>query len=153
MIVATTMISVKPIWLMFGFEIVIAVATVLGLQFALGRYQDGQGLALACVAGTIAVGSVLGWIGAQRHLTTSHGDISLNAWLLGRLAAALALGAVGAVFVLSRNQRSWWHLIKAALLGGPIVMLAAAYVVKPGAITLAISHLPSRVAGGLGVPG
>src|SRR6267142_2051810 len=72
MIVGAMILSPKPVWVLFGFEVVITVATVLGVLFAMGRFQDGQGLAMACVAGTIAVGSFLGWLGADRHLITSH---------------------------------------------------------------------------------
>src|SRR5437899_6996502 len=91
MMLAALFLSDKPVWVLFGFEVAISVASVLGILFARGKFQNGQGLAMACVAGTIVVGSFLGWLGTQHHLTTTRGDIPLNTWLLGRLAAAAAL--------------------------------------------------------------
>src|SRR5436189_5413138 len=76
MVVASTLLVATPVWVLFGFELVIAIACVTGLQFAAGKYQDGQGLAMACVAGTIAVGSFLGWLGSRHRITTSRGGIS-----------------------------------------------------------------------------
>jgi hypothetical protein len=147
MIVAALFLSSKPVWVLFGFEFAISVASVLGILFARGKFQEGQGLAMACVAGTIAVGSFLGWLGTQHHLTTARGDIPLNTWLLGRLAAAAALGAVGAMLVLSRNPRSWSYLLKSAITGGPLLILLAAFFVKRSAFTGALGHLPDWIAG------
>jgi hypothetical protein len=147
MIFAALILSDKPVWVLFGFEVAIAVASVLGILFSRGRFQDGQGLAMACVAGTIGVGSFLGWLGTQHHLTTTHGDIPLNTWLLGRLGAAAALGAVGALLVLSRNPRSWSYLWKSALTGGPLVVLLAAYFIKRAALSSALAALPGWIAG------
>jgi hypothetical protein len=144
---ASVFVAIKPVWVLFGFEVVIAVASVIGIMFAAGRYQDGQGLALACVSGTIAVGSMLGWLGAQHHLTTSGGDVSLNGWLLGRVGAALALGLVGALLVLSRNPRSWSYLLRSAITGGPIVLAAGAYMLKRSAMSNALGALPGWLAG------
>src|SRR5262249_6452882 len=118
MMAASTLLVTKPVWVLFGFEFVIAVATVLGILFAAGKFQEGQGLALACVAGTITVGSFLGWLGAQRHLATSHGDIPLNGWMLGRMGAAAVIALVGAWLVLSRNPRSKSYVLRSALTGG-----------------------------------
>jgi len=147
MIVAATALSDKPVWVLFGFEVVISIAMVLGMFFARGRYQDGQGLTMACVAGTIAVGSFLGWIGTRHHLTTSRGDISLNAWLMGRMGAAAALGVVGAMLVLARNPKSLRYVFRSAVTGGPLVVLLGLYALKPTVITTAVSHLPDWAAG------
>lgn len=153
MTLVSTILVKPPVWVLFGFEIVIASACVAGLQFAAGKYQDGQGLAMACVAGTIAVGSFLGWLGANHQVSTTHGDYSLNGLLLIRAGAAAALGVVGAVLVLSRNPRSWGYLWKAALTGGPIVLIGAVYVLRRSVIAGAIASVPGWVAGMVGTIG
>jgi hypothetical protein len=153
MIVASLFLVDKPVWVVFGFETVIAIACALGILFALGRFQDGQGLALACVAGTIFVGSFLGWLGTQHHLTTSRGNIPLNTWLLGRVGAAAVLGFVGALLVLSRNPRSWSYVARAAVTGGPVVALLGVYVLRPSAVSGALSRLPGWAVGIMGTLG
>jgi hypothetical protein len=142
-----------PVWFLFGFELVIAITAPMGMLFAMGRFQDGQGLGLACLSGTIAVGSLLGWMGADRHLITSHGDISLKFWLAGRLAAAAALGAMGVWLVLSRNQRSWYYLIRAAACGLPLAGLLCVYVFGRGALGRAVGAIPGWITGTLGAVG
>ena len=42
MIVASLLLGPKPVWVLFGFETVIAVAAPMGVLFALGRFQDGR---------------------------------------------------------------------------------------------------------------
>jgi hypothetical protein len=154
MIAASTLLVKDPVWVLFGFEIVIALGCVMGLLFAAGRFQDGQGLAMACVAGTIAVGSFLGWLGAAHHqIGTTRGDFSLNRLLLARAAAAVVLGVVGALLVLSRNPRSWSYVWKAALTGGPILLIGAVFALKRSAVTGALSSMPGWMVGMIGTVG
>ncbi len=108
---------------------------------------------MACVAGTIAVGSFLGWLGAGHHLTIKGTDISLTTWLAGRLASAVALGLVGAVLVLSRNRQSWSYLFKAALAGAPLIILLGVYALKRSAMSSAMGQLPDWVLGLVGTIG
>src|SRR3954466_11027292 len=53
MAAAALLVSRSPVWFLFGFEVVIAITAPMGVLFAMGRFQDGQGLALLCIAGTI----------------------------------------------------------------------------------------------------
>jgi hypothetical protein len=154
MIVASTVLVEPPVWVLFGFEVVVAIAMVLGILFARGKYQDGQGLALACVAGTIAVGSFLGWLGAQHHLTMrSGGVVSLTGWLMARLLAAAVLGGLASLLVLSRNPRSWSYMLKAAMAGGPLLLVMAVYALKPAALSSAMNAMPGWLAGMVGTVG
>jgi hypothetical protein len=116
----------RPSWALFGFEVVIAVAGVLGVLTGRGRFADGPGLALACVAGTILIGSGLGWQGAGRQLL----GVPLLPVLGGRALAALVLGAIGAWTVLSRDTRAIRLAITGMLLLLPVVLGAVA-VVRP----------------------
>src|SRR5579862_2091732 len=58
----------RPSWALFGFEVVTGVAATIGILMGRGRFADGPGLGLACVAGTILIASGLGWQGAGRQL-------------------------------------------------------------------------------------
>lgn len=117
----------QPVWLLFGFEVVVGVAAVLGVLFGLGRFAEGPGLALACVSGTILMGSALGWLAANRQVA-GH---SITPILGFRGAAALGLGLLGAVCVLSRNPKSWRIAAWGVATGLP-VLIAAAAMIRPG---------------------
>jgi hypothetical protein len=63
------------------------------------------------------------------------------------------LGLIGALLVLSRNPRSWAYAWKAGLAGGPIVILAAVYVLRRSIITGALASMPGWMAGMIGTLG
>src|ERR1043166_2727299 len=50
----------RPLYFMLGFEVVALVAAVFGVLLAMGRFAQGPGLGLLCVAAAIGVGSLLG---------------------------------------------------------------------------------------------
>ncbi len=118
----------RPSWALFGFEAVVAVAAVLGVLMGRGRYSDGPGLGLACVAGTILVGSALGWAGAGKVLL----GVSLKPVLGGRALASLAIASVGAWCVLARNPRSIRLALFGAILIAPIVLGVGAAMTPAG---------------------
>jgi hypothetical protein len=118
----------RPSWALFGFEVVVAVAAVLGLLFGRGRYGDGPGMALACIAGTILAASGLGWAGAGRQLLS----VSLTPVLAGRILAAGTLAACGAWCVLSRHPRSIRLAAVGAALLAPVAMGAGAFMHPTG---------------------
>lgn len=112
----------RPSWALFGFEVVVCVAAVLGILTGRGRFADGPGLALACVAATILVASALGWQGAGRKLL----GVSLAPVLGGRALAALTIGAIGAWCVLARAPGSIRLALIGSLLVLPVVFVAGA---------------------------
>ncbi|MEL7471991.1 MAG: hypothetical protein AAGK04_01635 [Planctomycetota bacterium] len=114
--VAAAVVPASPGWAMIGFESVIVLAGVIGLLFGLGRFRQGPGLALACVSGTIFVGSVLGYLGVQGALGTT----SLQGALLARVGAAGVLGLLAVVCVFMREPSAW----RGFLLGGVMVGVA-----------------------------
>jgi hypothetical protein len=139
---------------LLGFESVTLAASILGVLFARGKFQDGQGLAMACVAGTVFVAAVLGYLGSKGNLVTNRGDVPLKMYLLARVGCACVLGVVGAGLVLSRNARSWSYLWKSAATGLPVLAAAAAFVLSPGAVRGVLSKFPGWLAGmGLTVGG
>jgi hypothetical protein len=112
-------------WTLMGFELVILIAAGIGVFAARGFYREGPALALACVAGTILLGSAMGWQGAGRQLV----GVSLTPFLAARALASAILGAVAAWAVLSRNGRSWRPLVLGLMCGIPVLTGCAALVV------------------------
>jgi hypothetical protein len=143
--IAALFIGEKPFWMIVGFEIVTVVASVLGVMFARGRFQDGQGLALACVAGCFGAGAFLAWLSVQGRIQVKGSDatIGLNGWLMARLAAAAVLAAIGAFAVLRRNPASVGYVIRAMLTGGPVVLGAALVFMARGSLAGALQGVPA----------
>jgi len=136
-------IAPKVNWVLLGFEIVMATAGVMGVLFAFGKFQDAPGLALASVAGTVFVAAVLGYFGSDRRIVTSSGgEVPLKWFLVSRVLAAVRDRRVGAMIVLLRSRKSLSYLAKAALTGGPVLLVGAAYVIAPGRVRGALGALP-----------
>lgn len=155
--VASLLLGEKPYWMIFGFEIVTMVAAVIGVLFARGKFQEGQGMALACVAATFAVSAFLGWLSAQGQLQIkgSATPVGLDGWLAARVGAALVIGALGAYAVLSRSPRSRPYLLWAMLTGGPVVVAMGAGFVARGRLESMLQSMPAwlttALAGILGI--
>ena len=140
--VAALTLTDVPIWVLFGFELVIALCGVVGLLFASGRFQEGQGLALICIAGGIAVSAVLGYVGAVSSLGGGVPDY-LKPTLFARLAAAGLYTGAASWAVLSRNPSSWSYAARAAVAGVPLLAVAVAAVVGRQSLGPALATLPS----------
>lgn len=139
---ALSLLNRPPVWYTFGFELIALVACVFGVWTGLGRYRQGPALAILCVAGAIAVGALLGYVGAPAATTTKLATavpalsfmgsdrelIGLPLWplMLARAVAAAAMGAAAAVIVLSRQpQLSHPRLVRAMVFGALLVLVAA----------------------------
>lgn len=107
---------------MVGFETVVAVAGVLGVLIGKGRFREGPGLALACVAGTVLMASAMGWLSANRTV----GGYSITPVLGLRVLAAAVIGLAGAYCVLSRDPRAWKPAMWGFLTGVPVVLAVGA---------------------------
>lgn len=123
------MLGDKPKWPLFGMELVTLVASVLGVQLALGKLRGAPALALACVAGSIFVATVLGYIGASKQLDLRGGKapISLKPLLLARVAATALIGYVAMYSNVRRDPKAmslFWRGVAWAM---PMVLMAAAY--------------------------
>jgi len=115
----------KPALALMGFEIVVAVAAVLGVLWgrpSRGAPDLGPALGLACIAGTILAASALGWQGANRNLA-GH---SLTPLLIFRAAFALGMLAMAGLLVLGRDRRSWPMALRGLALLAPVVLIAGA---------------------------
>jgi hypothetical protein len=118
----------KASWVLFGFEVVVVVAAALGILFGRGRFGEAPGLALACVAGTILIASLLGWQASGRTLMGR----SLTPLLAWRAVASLALAAAAALCVLSRDPRAVRRAGLGAVMVLPAVLVVAGALTRPG---------------------
>lgn len=118
--------NARPAWTLFGFEVVIAVSCWFGVRVGRGAYRDAPGLALACVAGSVVVGSVLGYLSLN---PPTLGGVGVRPFLGLRLLGGAALAGAGAACVLSRHPRSKALALKGVLLGAPVAAAAAVLIV------------------------
>ncbi len=124
--IAVLFVGPKPAWMIFGFEIVSMVAGVMGILLAVGRFQEGQGMTLACVAATTAVAAFLAWLSVPAGLEINgrNEPLNLTNWLFAREGASVLLGGIAAFAVLSRDRRSLSYLTKSIITGAPVLALA-----------------------------
>jgi len=115
-------------WVLLGFEVVMIAAAVMGVLFARGKFQDAPGLALACIAGTVFVAAILGYMGSDKRLITNNGEVPLRWFMLSRVMAGLLIGLLGAATVLLRSRKSLVYLGKAAATGVPVLLAGVAYL-------------------------
>jgi hypothetical protein len=140
-----------PVWVMTGFEVVIALAGVIGIQTARGRYNDGQGLALLCVAGTLFVAGFLTYLGTRQGLPLrgpGQAPTSTMPWMLGRLALAGVFGLLAAYSVLRRSPEGPRLLLRGILLGVPAAAIMAPFILARG-VPASLGTMPGPVRGGL----
>lgn len=118
--------NARPAWALFGFEAVIAVSCIFGVRVGRGAYREAPGLALACVAGSVLVGSVLGYLSLN---PPTLGGVGVRPFLAARLLGGAALAGAGAACVLSRHPRSRSLALKGVMLGVPVAASAAVLIV------------------------
>lgn len=102
------------------------LAGVVGWFFYRGKYSQGPGMALACVAGTFFTVAVLsGWVALRREMQLANGSaLNLSLLTYARVALSLAVAGLGAFEVLRRNHKSFAYLVRAAATLGPLGLLA-----------------------------
>lgn len=104
-------------WALLGFECLTLLAALFGLAAAAGRFSDGPGLALACVAGTILAGSMFGYLGTTGQI----GDWKMHYWLIGRVSVAGLLGVLAAWAVLRRTSGALALALRGAVYTGAAI--------------------------------
>jgi hypothetical protein len=119
----------RPSWFLFGFELVITLAGVLCLRLGRGKYGS-PGLGLLCVAGTVAAGTLFGYLGAGRTVW----GIDLKPLLAARGALALALLALAGAIQLHGEPVRVRFLVKGIIFAIPALALPAiAYALRNSA--------------------
>jgi hypothetical protein len=150
MISVAAFVSLKPAWLVIGFEAVAVVAALLGLREARARLVDAPGLSLGCVALVFGPAAFLAWLSVRGKLEVggSVDSVSITPWLAGRLAAAALVGAIGAFLVLGRNPRSIHYLKRSAWAATPLAIggVVAFVLMRTGAAAF-VASLPGIVTG------
>ena len=130
-----------PIWTMVGLEVIIALAAVMGILTARGRYAHGPAMAWTIIAGATLLGSVLGYQAAVGNLA----GFRLTSPLLGRASIALTLLILASLTVLLRDPRSIPLAAKGLLLAGPpsAIMVGALLATRSGRATSLLQTLSS----------
>lgn len=117
----------QPYWLMQQMEATIVVASIVGLLFARGRFQNGPGMALLCVAGVFGAAGFLSWLSVRQGVSLRGGTLwPTRPGLLVRVGASGILCALAAWEVLRRNPRSLGYLGRAIAAGVPLVLILGA---------------------------
>lgn len=119
--IAASLLAIKPLWFMLGFEVITVVAGVFGVMTAMGRFGTGPAMALLCVAATVAVGSLLTNVSAgdinpiAGSVLRRYGEFKVTVFFVVREVMAAGIGLCAAWIVLSRRPReSLSSLIKGA---------------------------------------
>jgi hypothetical protein len=108
------------LWFSAVFELLVLGSAVVGLLAGLGRFRDGWGLALACVAGTSLVVGVFAFIELRANFNTNPSYAGLlKPYLAARIAMAAGFGLLASLAVFSRNTACWRALVKGLIVLAP----------------------------------
>lgn len=134
-------IASKPVWILFGFEVVVAAASIVGLLWLRSARPDAPGLGLACLGGAIAACTFLSWLTVRNvPIAVPRGSAMVLGWLGFRLAAGVVLAGVGALAVLGRDERSRGYLFRAVGCGAGLAV--AAGIAVSGGVRRTVLDLP-----------
>jgi hypothetical protein len=136
----------KPLYFVFGFELLIVLAGVFGVLIAMGKFEEGPGLSLLCVAAIVGVGTLLGDQTAKLanpisgpivyHIRSVDRDITMYLALRGVAAALIALGAAWVVLA-RRPRESTGSLMRGlAALGLLVLVVVGGWSARAGIISL-----------------
>lgn len=135
MAITAAVLPRHPVWVLTGFEAVIVAAGAIGLLGMNGRFDQGQGLYLTCIAGVLFVAGFLPFLGTRHGIAFGGGppDTTLPfAWMLARLALASAFGLIAAYAVLRRSAQAAAFLYRALIAGVVLAALAAPFALARG---------------------
>ncbi len=110
---AALLVPDKPAFAFAGMQLVSAFAAAFGLLWARGAFAASPGLAMACIAMSIALCSLLSYVSFRGQL----GPIPMKLWFVGLLALSLVQLGVAAVSILGRNLAGWPLFWRASVFG------------------------------------
>ncbi len=126
-----------PGWFLVGFEALTLSGCVFAVLIGLGKFRSGPALAMLCVAGTILVGTVLGYT-ADR---ATYRGILQHQVSAGRIGASVLMLAMAGVTVWARRPgKSLKALVIGCVLGGAGVAATGAWMFTSLPATLAGIH-------------
>ncbi len=139
--VGAWLIASKPIWILFGFEVVVASACVIGLLWLWRRPVGSPGLGLACLGGSIAASTFLSWLAVRNvPIAMPQAGVIVLTWLATRVGAGALLCLIGAADVVHRDARSRGYLLKSAIAGVGLAVLVG--VLSIGGVRRAVLDMP-----------
>jgi hypothetical protein len=135
------------LWFSSIFELLVLGAAVIGLLAGLGRFREGWGLALACVAGTALVVGVFTFVELRANFN-SHPSYAglLKPYLATRFGFALGFALLASLAVFSRNRACWAALAKGLIVLAPAGGILAWIGVSGGAFLGATRATPGAEA-------
>ena len=136
----------SPAWILIGFESVVVISAICGVLFCFNRFQEGQGLALLCTAGTVAFAAFCVWLSLANHeliLDPSKPGVSFTPIALARIAAGVLLAIIASYAVLRRDpRRSGGLLIRGVIALIPVGAVLIVAVLFPTTARNAMSVMP-----------
>ncbi len=133
-------------WILIGFESVVVLSAALGLVFCFNRFQEAQGLAIVCTAGTVAFAAFCTWLSLANHELIIDPDkpgVSYTPVAAARIATGGLLALIAAYAVLRRNPgRSASYIVRASLALAPVVVFLVWSGLFPGSARSAAAAMP-----------
>ncbi len=116
----------RPAWFLLGFELLVILAGILNILLARGRFGSVP-FGLICVAGTIAVASLFGYLGSGGTVW----GIALKPLLFARVGLALLIVALAGTIQLHARPAGVKLLFRGIILAAAAVGLGLlAYVLR-----------------------
>jgi len=146
MIAIAAALAHSPAWILIGFEAVVVVSAVTGVLFCFNRFQEGQGLALLCTAGTFAFAAFCTWLSLANHeliLDPSKPGISFTPVAMARVGAGVLIALVASFAVLRRDpRRSGGLLLRGFLALLPVGAILMCAVLFPATASSVMAAMP-----------
>lgn len=141
MCVASVAVAPHAVWVVFGFELIMAAAGVIGWLFARGRFADGQGLALLCVAGVTLGGGFLSYLATAGPggivFRSGASPTSMTPWFGFRVALGGFFLVMAAYSVLRRSRASLAFLRRGVIASVALGIVLAFLVLSRGVMAKA----------------
>ena len=145
--------AISGAWFVLGLEVVVLVATVIGLLLGRGRFREAPAMTLALIAGAVGLCSLLGYL-STGSAGYQVGTLPMKAVLAARLGVAglFALGAAAAA--LGASGAAWGRsALGAVLVVAPTAGVALAFSDVGEPVVARIASLGPTVAVGIAAAG
>ena len=124
-----------PYYFSIGFELLALLAGVFAVLVGRGKFAEGPGIALLCVAGVVVVASAVTY-STPRAVPLYDTRMLRDPMTLGRMGLGGAAAAIGALIVLLRRPRESIRLLLwGALWTGVAIALASPVLFARGSLT------------------
>lgn len=127
----------EPVWFLAGFEFVVLFAGAAALGRWLWVRERAGALEIACFAGSIALGTALGYLAVKGRL----GDHSLMPLAVVRLAGVGVMGVAAVLAGLSGSRQGWRMFLAGMGVGVPLAVGGLAALRFSGAVSNALASL------------